>query len=192
MSYNLAMASLLALYDPRLLTAEEFYQIDFGPDLKAELDNGVIRMMAGGSRDHARVQANIVAFLRSPLRGSGCRPYGSDMSVRPHDLSVRYPDVTVDCGSPTDRGDDIRLSAPRVIFEVLSPSTRNLDLRVKREEYRALSTVDTIVFVDPDAETVIIHQRIADGWNETLPAAVDVPLSSLDVIIPHGEIFARD
>lgn len=186
------MASLLALTDPRLLTAEEFYQIDFGPDLKAELDNGVIRMMAGGTRDHARVQANITAFLRTNLRGSGCRPYGSDMSVRAHDLSVRYPDVTVDCGSPEDRGDDTRLTAPRAIFEVLSPSTRDLDLRVKSEEYRALPTVDTIVFVDPDAETVIVHQRIANGWNQTLPAPADVPLPSLGVTLPHAEIFARD
>lgn len=186
------MASLLALYDPRLLTAEEFYQIDFGPDLKAELDNGVIRMMAGGTRDHARVQANINAFLRLHLRGTGCRPYGSDMSVRPHDLSVRYPDVTVDCGSPSDSGSDTRLSAPRVIFEILSPSTRDLDLRVKREEYRTLPTVDTIVFVDPDGETVSVHQRIAGGWQETLFEPHDVALPSLALAIPHAEIFARD
>ena len=186
------MASLLALRDPRLLTAEEFYQIDFGPDLKAELDNGVIRMMAGGSRDHARVQGNIYAFLRGPLRGSGCRPYGSDMSVRAHDLSVRYPDVTVDCGSPHDSGDDIRLSAPRVIFEVLSPSTRVLDLRVKKEEYRALPTVDTIVFIDPDAETVNVHQRIEGAWTELEFAPRDLDLPTLGLAIPHAEIFARD
>jgi len=186
------MASLLALSDPRFLTAEEFYQIDFGPDLKAELDNGVIRMMAGGSRDHARVQGNLMIALGTRLRGSGCRPYGSDMSVRAHELSVRYPDVTVDCGGPSDPGQDTRLSAPRVIFEVLSPSTRETDLRVKREEYRLLPTVDTIVFVDPDAETSCVHQRTDAGWTETLFARHDVDLVSLGLIIPHAEIFARD
>ena len=186
------MASLLALSDPRFLTAEEFYQIDFGPDLKAELDNGVIRMMAGGSRDHSRVQSNILAYLHPKLRGSGCRPYGSDMSVRAHDLSVRYPDVTVDCGSPSDTGRDTRLSAPRVIFEVLSPSTREIDLRVKREEYRLLPTIDTIVFVDPDAETSSVHQRTDAGWAETLFTHDDVDLVSLGLTIPHAEIFARD
>jgi len=186
------MASLLALNDPRLLTAEEFYQIDFGPDLKAELDNGVIRMMAGGTRDHARVQGNLMVALGTRLRGSGCRPYGSDMSVRAHDLSVRHPDVTVDCGSPSDTGKDIRLSAPRAIFEVLSPSTREQDLRVKREEYRALPSVDTVVFVDPDAETVSVHRRHDNTWIETLFAPDDVVLPSLGITIPHHEIFARD
>jgi hypothetical protein len=39
--------------DYPLLTAEDFLDIDFG-ERKAELDNGVIRMMAGGAARHAR------------------------------------------------------------------------------------------------------------------------------------------
>jgi hypothetical protein len=70
------MASLASLTYPRLLTAEEFLQIDFGPDLKAELDDGVIRMIAGGTRAHARVQANLTITLGNALSGSSCRPYG--------------------------------------------------------------------------------------------------------------------
>lgn len=35
-------------FDYPLLTAEDFREIDFG-ERKAELDNGVIRMMAGGT-----------------------------------------------------------------------------------------------------------------------------------------------
>jgi hypothetical protein len=55
----------------RLLDAEEFFEIDFGAERKAELDQGVIRMLAGGTRAHARVQANLLAWLRQALRGSG-------------------------------------------------------------------------------------------------------------------------
>lgn len=186
------MASLLALSTPRLLNADEFMQIDFGPDLKAELDNGVIRMMAGGTRQHARIQANIIAFLRTQLRGSGCRPYGSDMGVRPHDLSLRYPDVSVDCGSPEDTEADTILSAPKVLIEVLSPSTRDHDLRIKKEEYRAMPTVDTIVFVDPDAGTVSLSQRHDANWTDTPFVPKGVQLPSLNVIIPYAEIFAQD
>jgi Uma2 family endonuclease len=186
------MASVLAYSTPRLLTAEEFYQIDFGPDLKAELDNGYIRMMAGGSRDHARVQANIIIALGLRLRGSGCRPYGSDMSVKPHGMSVRYPDVTVDCGSPGDTGKDIRLTAPRVIFEVLSPSTQRHDLQVKKAEYRTIDSVDTIVFVDPETEQAMVSQRHGEDWTDTPFTASDIRLPSLDLILPHAEIFARD
>lgn len=186
------MASPFAYSTPRLLTADEFYQIDFGPDLKAELDDGHIRVMAGGSRDHARVQANIIGFLVGRLRGTGCRPYGSDMSIKPHDLSVRYPDVTIDCGTPIDTGRDVRLNAPRVIFEILSPSTRELDLRVKKDEYRTIASVDTIVFVDPEAETVMTSQRHGDDWTDTPFLPTDTLLPSLGLTVPHAEMFARD
>lgn len=79
------------------LTAEEFLDIDFG-ERKAELDNGVIRMMAGGTARHARVQLNILVSLARRLRGTGCTPYNSDMAARTRDYSIRYPDVTVYCG----------------------------------------------------------------------------------------------
>lgn len=61
----------------RLLTAKEFLEIDFG-EQKAELDNGVIRMKAGGTARHARVQHNILLALGTRLRGTGCTPYNSE------------------------------------------------------------------------------------------------------------------
>ncbi|MEN2785664.1 Uma2 family endonuclease [Sphingomonas qilianensis] len=67
--------------DYPLLTAEEFLRFDFG-DRKAELDNGVIRMLAGGTRRHAEVQGTIFGWLWQHLRGSQCRPYGPDMATR--------------------------------------------------------------------------------------------------------------
>ena len=153
------MASLLLSSTwPRRLAIEEFLQIDFGPDLRAELDDGFIRMMVGGTYRHARVQGNVFGFLRDRLRGSGCRPYGSDMAVKIPDKSVRYPDVTVDC-APAPIEEARALMQPRVVFEVLSPSTRDQDEGVKLAEYRTLATVDTIVLVDPEAERCRLLQR---------------------------------
>jgi hypothetical protein len=81
------------IVDPayRLIDAEEFLDIDFDSDRKAELDGGVIRMMAGGTRAHARVQANLMRVLGNLLRGSGCRPYGSDMAIKTDAYSVQFP-----------------------------------------------------------------------------------------------------
>lgn len=188
------MASELASYWPRLLTVEEFLQIDFGPDLKAELDRGVINMMAGGTREHARIQGNILAYLRSALRGSGCRPYGSDMQVRSADLSLRYPDVTVDCGSPDDTDRDVILRTPRVVIEILSPSTRDVDQGVKLDEYRSIDTVDTIALVDPDRERLRVLQRTGpQAWNDvTFSAPATLALPSLGIDVSHDEMFARD
>lgn len=60
--------------DYPLVTAAEFLRMDFG-DRKAELDNGVIRMIAGGTGRHARVAFNILLALGKRLEGTGCTPY---------------------------------------------------------------------------------------------------------------------
>jgi Uma2 family endonuclease len=177
-----------------LLTAEEFLEIDFG-EHKAELDDGVIHMMAGGTARHARVQGNIYFALMAKLRGGGCTPYGPDMGVRTGDRSVRYPDVSVYCGHDSARDDGAKtFDDPRVIFEVLSAGTARTDLRVKLEEYKALPSLDTIVFVDTATERLRIVQRSGpNGWNEQAhDSPADVPLPSLEIQVTHDEIFARD
>jgi len=176
-----------------LLTAEEFLEIDFG-EHKAELDNGVIRMMAGGTVRHARVQANLIAALAPRLRGTGCGAYTSDMAIRTHDASIRYPDVTVYCGRGGAEFDDAKaFDDPRIIFEVLSAGTARTDLRVKLEEYRALRSVETIVFVDIATETLRVVQRTGpNDWsdNQTNGGALSLPTFGCE--LPHTEIFARD
>ncbi len=189
------MATQLYYPEP-LLTAEQFLAIEFGPDVKAELDNGVIRMMAGGTSVHARVQGNVFAFLRARLRGSGCMPYNSDMAVRTHGKSIRYPDVAVYCTEGGKSEDDMlkAFERPSVIFEILSNGTARTDLKVKLAEYRALPSVDTIVFVDAISERVRVVQRTAaNAWSDVeATSPMDVALPSLNLTIPHAEIFARD
>lgn len=185
---------MATLVDYPLLTADAFLEIDFG-EHKAELDNGVIRMMAGGTARHATVQVNLIAALRQRLRGTGCRPFSSDMAVRTHQWSVRYPDISVFCDrSGTDDDAATAFSDPRILFEILSNGTARTDLRVKLPEYKALASVQAVVFIDVGAQTLLVHRRIgASAWDERLyeaPAGLDLP--ALGLTIPHDEIFARD
>jgi len=180
--------------DYPLLTAEEFLEIDFG-EHKAELDNGVIHMMAGGTARHAQVQGNVFVALATRLRGSGCRPYGSDMGARTGNRSVRYPDVAVYCGRAGTSNDATKVfDDPRVLFEVLSAGTARTDLGVKLDEYKALPSVQTVVFVDIATERLRIVQRTGPkGWtDDSYDEPVEVQLPSLGVTLPHDEIFARD
>lgn len=180
--------------DYPLLSADAFLEIDFG-ERKAELDNGIIRIMAGGTALHAQVAGNIFAWLRQQLRGGPCRPYGSDMATRTHGLSIRYPDVSVFCRPRTAADESAKaFTDPKVLIEVLSAGTARTDLRVKLDEYKALDSVETIVFVDIATERLRVVQRTAlHGWSDVAhDEPVDVALSSLDVVLPHDEIFARD
>lgn len=187
------MAGRRALEEPRLLTVDEFLGIRFPEGVKAELDRGVIRLMGGGSTGHARVRMNLYGFLRAALRGSGCRPYGSDCAIETADLSLRYLDLTIACG-PQLAEDRKVLASPRVVMEVLSPSTRGYDEGPKLAENRAIPSVETIVLVDPLAERAQVLQRLGpDEWNDRRwvePA--DVALPGLGIAIPHAEMFATD
>lgn len=185
------MATLYAY--PELLTVEEFLAIDFG-ERKAELDEGVIRMMAGGTFRHARISANIMRALGNRLVGTGCTPYGSDAGTRTRPRSLRYPDVSVYCGREAERDDQSFASDPVILFEVLSAGTARTDLEVKLPEYQALPSVDTVVFVDIASERVRVVQRIGpEEWTDVEHRGpFDVPLPALNLTILHAEIFAGD
>lgn len=107
---------------------------------------------------------------------------------------MRHPDLSVDCAHQDAEGDDKVPVDPRVIMEVLSPSTRRDDEGVKLDEYRRLAGVDTIALIDPDAERVRVLQRTGpDAWSDvTHREPADLELPSLGVTVPHAEIFARD
>jgi len=81
-----------------------------------------------------------------------------------------------------------------MMFEVLSPSTRKVDLFVKLTEYQAIESVRMIVYVDPARETIETWKRLsANAWRD-VKHAVGAPLRIDDpgLEIPAAEIFARD
>ncbi len=180
----------------RLLTVEEFLELEIELEgvPRVELDNGVIRAMAGGSGTHNRVQSNVMGILFERLKGSGCRPYGPDMGVRAHDLSLRYPDVSVFCGRDGPENDKLKqFDDPKLIVEILSPSTRRKDMDVKLPEYRAIPSLEAILYIDPDAETVQLSTRTkGGGWHDfDIATEENIVLPSLGVTVTRAEIFAR-
>ena len=54
-----------------------------------------------------------------------------------------------------------------------------------------MASLDCIAFVDPDFQTVEVHQRDTDRqWVKS--EGPDLPLASFDLVVPHAEIFGRD
>ncbi|MEG3168666.1 MULTISPECIES: Uma2 family endonuclease [Sphingomonas] len=179
----------------RRVEVDEFLDMDFG-GAKAELEDGLIYIMAGGNEVHARIAANLLAYFHPKLRGTGCRPYGSNFATRTGERSIRFPDLSIYCNNPSAPGNDRKklLGDPQVVFEVLSPSTSSYDQKVKLEEYRQLDGTREIVLVDPTDERIrLVRRTPSGGWTDDwLPDRADVLLPSLDLTIPHAEIFARD
>jgi Uma2 family endonuclease len=178
----------------RKITADEFLRIQFGSDEKFELVDGVIVSMAGGTRAHARVQARVLTLLARALRGTGCEAYGSDMAVRTNPVTIRYPDVSVDCLDAPASDEDLEIGSPRVLIEVLSASTADEDQDQKLKEYQLLPSVDTIAFLDPEKEAIKLVQRLGpDSWRtDGFSTCESLVLPTLGVTIARAEIFARD
>jgi Uma2 family endonuclease len=108
----------------QLTSLDEFVAWERDQPERYEYAGGVITMMTGGSAAHVTIAMNLAFALRHALRGTGCRPFGSDMKVIANH-PVRYPDISVICRPVGDR--DNHLSDPVVIIEVISPSTERED-----------------------------------------------------------------
>jgi Uma2 family endonuclease len=185
-----------AASEPYRITVEQFLAIVWDDsDAKAELDNGVIRMMGGGSGAHARIQSRLIGTLFAKLRGTGCTPYGPDTGLRTHDLSLRYPDVTVYCGRDGPENDSLlAFDDPKLVAEILSPSTRRGDIERKLPEYRALPGLQHILYVDPESETVRLFTRTGPrAWNEAeFSDGEAIELTEFGFTLNWSDIFGRD
>ena len=183
------MASLALDPAYRRVTVREFLEMELG-DAKAELVDGMILMMAGGSARHAAIAANLIGSLMARLRGSGCRSYGSDLAIRTGDDSIRFPDVSVYCRDDlAATGNAKLLGVPRVVFEVLSPSTASNDQITKLAEYLSLPGLKAVVFIDPENERARIIEPAAERDAAWLPVGSDLDLPMLGISLPHSEIF---
>lgn len=175
----------------RRLTADEFLAEFEGVAGKWELVGGEPRMMTGGSASHANVAGNIYHALRLQLRGTGCRPFNSDIGLRLANDEVSYPDVAIYC-DPRDSGLDLltvkAFRFPIVIFEVLSPSTSRTDRGDKVRRYQDVGSLRLIVLVDPERRTFETYERIEEGWR----VGLHEPGATLKVTNPAFQITAEE
>ncbi len=166
----------------------------FDTEERYELDNGIVRMMAGGAAIHARIQSNVFLALGRKLDGSGCSPFGPDMGIRTHRLSLRYPDISVFCGRNGPENDNLKAFVdPRLVVEVLSKGTRTRDIEVKLPEYRTVTTLEAIIYIDPEDDSVHLETRDADrNWVVAtcgLGGVMEIPPLSLS--LTWDDVFSR-
>ena len=153
---------------PPLISVEEYLELEENSTVKHEYIDGHVYAMAGGTIDHGIIAVNAVSLLRPHLRGGPCRIYNSDVKVRLAPRRYVYPDASVGC-DPRDRVDGRAkfISYPRLVLEVLSPSTATYDRGDKFAMYRAVSTFEEYVLIDAEQMAIEVWRRQASGdWTE--------------------------
>jgi len=174
----------------RRWTETEFFAWLETQETRFELVGGEPRAMVGATQQHDLIVINLLAMLRERLRGGPCRPGTGDTAIRIPGGNIRYPDASVDCG-PFKR-DDRTASEPRLVAEVLSPSTATFDQTEKLEEYRSVATLAHVLVIDPDAPRVRLHSRGADlVWGSAPYQGIDavVPVTGLGISLPLAELY---
>lgn len=173
------------------MTVDEYYAWgELQEDRYEFVDGSPVRMMSGANRRHDQIVVNTLVALSARLRGGSCRPFTADTAVATTRTRRRRPDAGVECGERRDA--DHAANEPRVVVEVLSPSTREFDLLGKLDEYRGLASLCEIVVIEPNAPEAMLWWREEGGaWQgrkvEGLEGSIELP--SLGIALPLAELY---
>ncbi len=185
---------------PSRMTGAEYLAIEREAEFKSEFFNGVMypregspHAMAGTSYRHIRISSNLQARIYGHLLGGPCTVGSNDLRVAITDGSYTYPDFIIVCDEPQfiDNQFDT-LTNPRVIIEILSPSTQKSDRGAKFAHYRRIASLRHYILVGQESPAVEQYDRQADdSWPRTDLAWPDGILTLPDpaVAVPLREIY---
>jgi Uma2 family endonuclease len=179
-----------AVLKPKL-TLQEYLDWENAQPEKHEFHRGEIFAMTGGRRTHGRVVSNLNRRLSEALDGSPCQVFSEGMKVQVVDDTILYPDVFVTCDR-ADLSTDQIFRSPKLVIEVLSPSTQAYDRSKKFALYRQLASLHEYILVDPETRRVESFTRNAQGeWVlHDMSDSVAMAIASIDCTVPMSDVFA--
>jgi Uma2 family endonuclease len=189
------MANFAAERAPDARMSREEYRRWVGdqPTGRYERVDGVVIAMAPERSNHARRKALVWLALRQAIAISGlpCEVFPDGMTVEV-DESDFEPDAVLRCGDPLS-GDATAVPDPVVVVEVLSPSTRGVDLTRKLVAYFSIPSVRHYLVYWADRPQVVHHQRRDDGQGvETrMLTEGEIRLDPPGIVITLAEIYGE-
>ena len=181
------------------ISEEDYWKLEETSPIKHEYWDGEIFAMSGGTFNHGRIAANILASTHTRLRDKPCVAVGSDVRVKIAKSKKRanvYPDVSITCPpfefEEKRSGVEDTLLNPRVIFEVLSPSTMEYDQNDKFDEYKLLDSLTDYILVWSERVRVKhYHRNEKNEWIEKIYNQRDAEfaLSSIEITLSLQEIY---
>jgi Uma2 family endonuclease len=180
-----------ALAERQRLSVDEYLEFEANCEHRHEYIDGAVYAMSGVSENHELIAGNLFAAIHGHLRGGPCKPYKSDFKLRlrieQRDLFY-YPDVMVACGREGVASH--YLHYPKLIVEVLSPSTESIDRREKFLTYKQIATVEEYALVSQDTAQITIYRR-AEKWVPRVHTESDslATFQSIGLSLALGQIY---
>ncbi len=165
-------------------------------ETKSEYFRGEVFAMPGASRAHNLIAGNTLIAIGPQLRDRKCEVYPGDMRVKVSPTGLyTYPDVTVVCGEPEFEDAEVdTLLNPKVLVEVLSPSTADYDRGGKFTHYRRLPSLHEYILISQDRPLVEHYVRQGpDEWLLTEQSSLqdNLVLPSIQCQLPLSEIYLK-
>jgi Uma2 family endonuclease len=162
-------------------TFDDYLRVEEDSVIRHEFLDGRIWAMAGGTPAHARICANVIALLNVALSARRCTVFTTDLRIRVRATGLAtYPDVSVFCGQleldPTDPKRHTALN-PRLLVEVLSPSTEDYDCGEKLEHYQQIASLEEVLLVHHSERKIVVWRRTESRWTSTEHTDGAIPLA---------------
>ena len=173
---------------PKSMTVAEFLAYDDGSLTRYELIDGAMVAMNPHHPRHADIVENMGSAIERQLVPP-CRVYRTEIGVATGDLgrNWREPDLVLTCVRP-EQG---YIQSPRLIVEVLSPSTEKDDRTTKLDFYETLPTLEAVLLVWQDERRVRLRSRGEAGWvDQDVIGSGTVAILDLGVTLSLDEIYA--
>ncbi|HEY4034393.1 MAG TPA: Uma2 family endonuclease [Ktedonobacteraceae bacterium] len=175
------------------LSVEEFLALDRESlDQKYEYRNGRMIAMAGGSKHHGMLISNLHLILGNHLKGSPCFVF-TEMTLKLEDRCP-LPDVMVTCDEKDLAEDEnpTYIEHPKLVIEVLSPSTEKDDRGEKFLKYTYCPSIQEYVLINYEYMLVQVERRQGMQWLTTwFKQGENVDLQSIGLTVPVEEIYDR-
>ena len=175
-----------------MFSVKEYLDLDRVAERKSKYHDGELFPLVAVTLNHARLHGRVFQALDARLRTGSCFASVANR-VRVSSTQFVYPDVSVICGQPAYTDEQIdTITNPKLIVEVLSPSTADYDNGGKFELYQQLETLEEYVLVSQDQVRVKVYRKQSNTvWTMEIltgPTAI-LKLHSVPVEFPLSELY---
>jgi Uma2 family endonuclease len=179
-----------------LYSPEEYLALERKSNERHEYLDGYIYEMSGESIAHSAICTNLAFVFVGQLKGRPCQAFSPNMKVRTKFNGLySYPDLSIVCGQPEfhDNHKDIIIN-PKVIVEVLSPSTEAYNRGEKWIRYQEINSLSDYLLVSQD-QPLIEHFSKQEGgkwlYTKTVGLESRLYLTSIDCQLQLSEIYDK-
>ncbi|WP_017303956.1 Uma2 family endonuclease [Spirulina subsalsa] len=178
------------------ITIEDYLKQEEKAIDKSEWIRGEIIKMAGASANHNRLTLNLSRLLPLQRGEQNYEIFVSDMRLWiGESQSYVYPDVMVIEGEPefTDN-QQMAVTNPCFIAEVLSPSTAGFDKSQKFTLYRSLPQLQEYLLIDQKSHRVELYRKVGERqwlFTEFIGKDAIVELEIINLQLHLSDLYKR-